>query len=54
MVENVAAPVARAVIGLEDAAVRAIGLSAVRMTFDRGRRVREAALHRLRLKADIL
>lgn len=54
MVEKVAAAAVRAVIGVVAAARRAIGLTALQLRADRCRREREAVLHRLRLKADIL
>lgn len=54
MVEKGAAAAVRVVIGVEDAALIAIGLTALQLTPDRCRRDRDAALHRLRLKADIL
>jgi hypothetical protein len=54
MVEKVAAAAVRAAIGVEEAARRAIGLTALQETADRWRRDRVAALQRLRLKADIL
>jgi hypothetical protein len=54
MVENEAATAERAIIVLEDAARGTIGLAALQKTPDRCRRVRDAVLQRLRLKADIL
>ena len=54
MVENEEAATRRAVAGVEDAARRAIGLTALLERADRCRRDRDAVLHRLRLKADIL
>jgi hypothetical protein len=54
MVEKEAAAAVRAVIRLGAAARRAIGLTALQVRPDRCRREREAVLHRLRLKADIL
>lgn len=54
MVEKRAGAAVREVIGLEAAVRRAIGLTALLMTPDRWRRFREAVLHRLRLKADII
>jgi hypothetical protein len=54
MVEKEEAAGVRKVIGFEVAVRRAIGVIALLMTPDRDRRFREAVLHRLRLKADIL
>lgn len=54
MVEKEAAAAVRVVMGLEEAALRAIGLTALQLRPARCRRLREAELHRLRLKADIL
>ena len=54
MVEKDDAAVVREVTGFGRAACRAIGLIALVMTEDRDRRFREAVLHRLRLKADML
>ena len=54
MVEKDDAAAVRDVIGFEGAVRRAIGLIALVTTLDRDRRFREAVLHRLRLKADML
>jgi hypothetical protein len=54
MVEKEDVVPVREVMGLEEAVRRAIGVAALVMTPDRDRRFREAVLHRLRLKADIL
>jgi hypothetical protein len=54
MVEKEEAAGVRDTRGLEEAVRRAIGVMALVMTLDRDRRFREAVLHRLRLKADIL
>lgn len=54
MVEKELAAAARGAIEVVGAARRAIGLIARLMTLDRWRRVREAVLHRLRLKADMV
>jgi hypothetical protein len=56
MVEKEDAATVRGVVGfeVEGAVRRAMGLTALLMTPDRERRFREAVLHRLRLKADIL
>lgn len=54
MVEKDEAAARRALVGVEDAARRAIGLTALHERTDRWRSEREAVLHRLRLKADIL
>jgi hypothetical protein len=54
MVEKDDAAAVREVIGFEGAVRRAIGLIALVTTLDRDRRFREAVLHRLRLKADML
>lgn len=54
MVEKGAATAVLVVIGVEAVARRAIGLSALQLTAERCRREREAALHRLRLMADMI
>jgi hypothetical protein len=54
MVEKEEAAEVREVRGLEEAVRSATGVTALVMTPDRDRRFREAVLHRLRLKADIL
>jgi len=54
MVEKEAAVAVRGVLRFVCALRRAIGLIALLTTPDRCRRVRDAVLHRLRLKADIL
>ena len=54
IVEKDDATAVRAVIGVEGIDRRAIGLTALQVMAERWRRDREAALHRLRLKADIL
>jgi hypothetical protein len=54
MVEKGAATAVRVVIGVVEAVRRAIGRTALQLTPARCRRVREAVLHKLRLKADIL
>lgn len=54
MVEKELAAAARGAIEAVGAARRAIGLTARLMTVDRVRSVREAVLHRLRLKADMV
>jgi hypothetical protein len=54
MVEKDDATAVRDVIGFEGAVRRAIGLIALVTMLDRDRRFREAVLHRLRLKADML
>jgi hypothetical protein len=54
MVENFAAIAVREVKGVDGVVRRAIGLAALLKTLDRWRRFREAVLHRLRLKDDIL
>ena len=54
MVEKDDAVAVREVIGVEGAVRRAIGLIALDTMLDRDRRFREAVLHRLRLKADML
>lgn len=51
--ENDDAATALEVIGSEGKARRAIGLVALVTTLARDRRLREAVLHRLRLKADM-
>jgi hypothetical protein len=53
-VEKEEAVTARAEIGVEGVARRAIGLTALLMTEERWRRARDAVVHRLRLKADIV
>jgi len=53
MVEKVATAGVRAVTGVEETDRSAIGLTALQETTARCRRVCEAELHRLRLKADI-
>lgn len=54
MVENAAAVLVLVATKLDWGARRAIGLTALETTLDRWRRFREAVLHRLRLKDDIL
>jgi hypothetical protein len=54
MVENAFAEVVRKAKGVDWAVRRAIGLAALLKTLDRWRRFREAVLHRLRLKDDML
>jgi hypothetical protein len=54
MVEKEDVVPVREVTGLDEAVRRAIGVAALVMTPDRDRRFREAVLHRLRLKTDIL
>jgi hypothetical protein len=54
MVEKELAVAARGTIEVVGTARRAIGLTARLMTLDRWRSVREAVLHRLRLKADMV
>jgi hypothetical protein len=54
MVEKDDTAAVRGVMGFEKALRRAIGVMALVMTPDRDRRFREAVLHRLRLKTDIL
>lgn len=54
MVEKEAAAAVRGIIGEGAAVRRAIGLTTLQLMADRCRSVREAVLHRLRLKADIL
>lgn len=54
IVEKEAAVAVRGAIRSVEGARRAIGLTALVMTLDLWRRDREAVLHRLRLKADIV
>lgn len=54
MVEKEEAATRRGLEGDDDAGRRAIGLTARHERADRWRRDREAVLHRLRLKADML
>jgi hypothetical protein len=54
MVEKELAVTAREAIEFVGVARRAIGLTARLMTLERWRSVREAVLHRLRLKADMV
>lgn len=54
MVEKDVAATVRDVIGVEIAVRSAIGLMDLLMTPERERRFREAVLHNVRLKADIL
>ena len=54
MVEKELAVAARGAIEAVGAARRAIGLTARLSTVDRWRSVRDAVLHRLRLKADMV
>lgn len=54
MVEKGAAIAAREAIGIDEAVRRAIGLIVLQVRVDRCRSVREAALHRLRLMADMI
>jgi hypothetical protein len=54
MVEKDDAAAVRGVMGFEEALRRAIGVMALLMTPVRDRRFREAVLHRLRLKTDII
>jgi hypothetical protein len=54
MVEKEAETAAREVVGTEEALRREIGLIALQVRVDRCRSVREAALQRLRLMADMI
>jgi hypothetical protein len=54
MVEKGAATAAREVIGIYEVVRRAIGLIVLQVRVDRCRSVREAALQRLRLMADMI
>ena len=54
MVEKGATTAVREVIGVDEAVRRAIGLIVLQVRVDRCRSVREAALHRLRLMADMI
>jgi hypothetical protein len=54
MVEKEEAAIVREILGFDEAVWRAIGVTALLITPDRDRRFREAVLHKMRLKADIL